>query len=41
LGQAERKFHDLARMRIERDRTNRHARCTPLRNFAPQREFRK
>lgn len=26
-------FHDLARMRIERDRATRHARCAPLRRF--------
>lgn len=39
LGQAQRNLHDLARMRIERDRTNRHVRCAPLRNCAPQKEF--
>lgn len=30
---AQRQFDDLARMRIERDRATRHARCAPLRRF--------
>lgn len=29
----QRQFDDLARMRIERDRATRHARCAPLRRF--------
>lgn len=32
-GMATRQFDDLARMRIERDRATRHARCAPLRRF--------